>query len=366
MPCVLPVIPFKIQAVLTEIQSDLRSRILAAASLLAGSLIFFLIIGLATVYLGLIWGELFQSKSFLWILTLFLFFSGIATFFDRSIPLPQMIYNIPAKKYWKAALTGFLAGILSTPCSGPFLGSVLAFSLTLPPGGVILLFLSIGTGLSFPYVVIMVWPNLLSRFKITGIWTVRIKQFFGFILLAGAVFFSRSLMPKGVYLAGWTFLALGLLIWLCMIIIRTSNIYYRVAGFIILGLIILSAAPHIKPSLNNQLNWLTFSEAAVDQAVMNGQPVMIEFTADWCLNCKVLEKTVLSNKKIISAVKNASMISLKSDITNVTQANKDLLSKYKGNALPYLVILNDKGTIVDRFTGMFTVRTLVDAIKKAQ
>ncbi len=64
MPCVLPVMPFKIQAVLREIKSDLFARILAAMALLAGSVGFFLVLGTATVYLGLIWGELFQSRFF--------------------------------------------------------------------------------------------------------------------------------------------------------------------------------------------------------------------------------------------------------------------------------------------------------------
>jgi len=217
MPCVLPVMPFKIQSVLSEIKSDFLSRTLAAAALLAGSLGFFLIIGLASAYLGLIWGELFQSRFLLGGISLFFLLAGAATFFDRLIllsgPLPQFFYKIPAGKYWRAALTGVLAGILSTPCSGPFLGSVLAYSLTRAPVEVILLFLSIGIGLSFPYVVLLIWPGLSERLRFSGGWTARIKHVFGFVLLAGAVFFSKSLVPAGLYMAAWIILMAGIFLW---------------------------------------------------------------------------------------------------------------------------------------------------------
>ena len=150
-PCVLPVIPFKIQAVLKEIGGDLRSRLLAAGSLLAGSLLFFLILGGATAYLGLTWGALFQSRIFLGVLSAFLLFSAVATFADYSFNLPQLFYKMPVHRYLGAFLTGALAGVLSTPCSGPFLGSVLAYTVTQPPTIIMAIFVSIGIGLAFPY-----------------------------------------------------------------------------------------------------------------------------------------------------------------------------------------------------------------------
>ncbi len=374
MPCVLPVMPFKIQAVRREINTDLSSRILAAAALLAGTLGFFLIIGLASVYLGLIWGELFQSKLFLGGLSLFLLLAGAATFLDRpgllfglwSGTLPGFLFKIPAKKYWRAALTGALAGVLSTPCSGPFLGSVLAFSLTRTPVEAILLFLSIGIGLSFPYMVLLIWPGLSDWLRFSGEWTARIKDLFGFILISGAVFFSQSLLPKNLTMVVWIVLIAGFFLWGTILILRFRAWPYRVAGFITIGLLLLSAIAHEKgvQYAQNRLDWQPFTEAAINKAIENEHPVMIEFTADWCLNCKVLEKTVLKSEKVISAVKETALVPLRVDITKVSKENKSLLSRYKGNALPYLVILDKKGIIVERFTGVFKPNTLVNAILK--
>ena len=119
VPCVLPVIPLKIRAVLNEIKGDIRSRVLAAMALLSGSILFFLILGASTAYLGKTWSVLFQSKVFLSVLSAFFFFAAISTFADWSFRLPQFVYKFPIQRYTGAFLTGALAGILSTPCSVP-------------------------------------------------------------------------------------------------------------------------------------------------------------------------------------------------------------------------------------------------------
>ncbi len=74
MPCVLPVIPFKVKTVLRETESNPGTRILTAFAFMLGSIGFFFLLGLASVYFGLIWGELFQSRIFLGALSLILLF----------------------------------------------------------------------------------------------------------------------------------------------------------------------------------------------------------------------------------------------------------------------------------------------------
>ncbi len=366
MPCVLPVMPFKIQALLREIKSDLRSRILAAAALLAGSLGVFLTLGIATVYLGLIWGELFQSPVFQGALSLFLLFAAVATFADWSVRLPQFIYRIPAQKYMGAVLTGALAGILSTPCSGPFLGSVLAYSVTQPPAGALVLFLSIGLGLAFPYVILMTWPGLLNRLRFSGPWTVQLKHVLGFILLAGATFFSRSLLPEMAHAPAWSLLNAAIIIWAIVLIITTRSWSQRIVPVVALGaVVIIIVVTAGLQSTRYELHWQSFSEAGLKQARVDARPVMIEFTADWCLNCKVLERTVFKSPKVVTAVRKTGMLPLRVDITEVSEKNNALLTSYNGYAIPYIVLLDRKGVVSQRFTGMFKARTLVDAIIKA-
>jgi thiol:disulfide interchange protein DsbD len=333
---------------------------------MAGSVGFFLMLGLASIYLGLIWGELFQSQIFLGALSLFLLFSAIATFANWSMPLPQFFYKIPARKYLGAMLIGAFAGILSTPCSGPFLGAVLAYSVTLPPSGVIVLFLSIGTGLAFPYVILLIWPQFLNKLQFSGIWTLQIKHILGFILIGGALFFSSALVPETLHKAGWILLIIAILIWAIMFIIKpnewSQRVFPAIAIFLITSIAIVTTAS-IKPA-HNELNWQSFNETLIKQARANKRPVMIEFTADWCINCKVLEKTVFKSKKVMAAIKKAGMVTLRVDLTQVNKKNKAILAKYKGYALPYVVLLDKQGSMSEHFTGIFKPKTLVDAIIK--
>ncbi|MCP3899044.1 MAG: DUF255 domain-containing protein, partial [Desulfobacteraceae bacterium] len=341
MPCVLPVIPFKIKAVLRETESNSGTRILTAFAFMIGSIGFFLLIGLASIYFGLIWGELFQSRAFLGVLSLFLLFSGIATFANWSMGLPKFFYWVPAHKYMGAMLTGAFTGILSTPCSGPFLGAVLAYSITLPPAGSIVLFLSIGFGLAFPYVILMIFPHLLNKLQFSGAFTIQIKDVLGFILICGALFFSSTFLPQTIHTTGWVLLIIAILIWATMVIIKSSVWSQRVfpaIGILIVSIVTIVTAGSVR-SAHNELQFLPFSNTVVKQASENERPVMIEFTADWCINCKVLEKTVFKSKKVGAAVQKADMISLRVDLTQVNEKNKALLDKYKGYALPFVVLI---------------------------
>lgn len=228
VPCVLPIIPVKIYTVLREIKGDIRSRILAAVSLLAGTMSFFLILGSATAYLELAWGDLFRSKLFLAGLTAFFLFAGIATFANWSVRLPLLIYRVPIYRYSGAFFTGALAGILSTPCSGPFLGSVLAYSLTQSPGVIMLIFIWIGLGLAMPYIVFLLWPGLMKRLPFSGVWTIWIKQLLGFVLIAGAVFFGRVFLQESLHPMLWSLFYLMMLTWAVFAFRRSAGWWGRI------------------------------------------------------------------------------------------------------------------------------------------
>jgi len=162
-PCVLPVIPFKVRALLQSRNAVVLQRGRMALSLLSGSLAVFLALGSLTAALNLQWGFLFQSRVFLAGLVAFFLVAGMLTVLRRPLPLPRAVYALDSYEAGPF-LTGALAGVLSTPCTGPFLGSVLAFSMTQPPTTIVALFSAIGIGLVLPYVLLIVSPKLLKWF----------------------------------------------------------------------------------------------------------------------------------------------------------------------------------------------------------
>jgi thiol:disulfide interchange protein len=161
-------------------------------ALLAGSLAFFITLGAVTTAFGLMWGQLFQHPWFRPLLAFFLFAAASATFTGWSWRLPQVVYRLNVSRHLSAFLTGMLAGILSTPCSGPFLGAVLAFAATRSLLETMVIFPAIGCGLAFPYVALWSGPVCWTASPSRVDWPPALKCFWALFCSPVACFFLRD------------------------------------------------------------------------------------------------------------------------------------------------------------------------------
>ncbi len=362
MPCVLPVMPFKVQALLRETTGATRSRALAAAALLAGSLGFFVVLGAVTAGFGLMWGQQFQHPWFRLLLSLFLFAAAIATFTGWSWRLPQLVYRAPMGRHVGAFLTGALAGVLSTPCSGPFLGSVLAFSATRSALETMVIFSAIGTGLAFPYVVLLLWPGLLARISFSSGLAVNFKIVLGFVLLAAGMFFAQGFLPPILRQTGWLALVLGVGVWLVFRFTQGSREGLRPVLILVMAIAVVTGFRGVSLDGGDAgIPWQSYSDQRLAQAA--GQPVLVEFTADWCINCKALERTTFKDKRLLDIIGTMGIIPLQVDLTQVDDQRRELFDRFGGRAIPYIVVIGRQGQLVQRFTGMVGAETLVDIFK---
>src|SRR5699024_8525436 len=143
-PCVLPAIPVKIRTIVYEAGHSRRQRAIAAVAFTTGTLLFFLPLAIATAMLQWTWGALFQSPVVLVILILALLLFAYTTYRDVGIPVPKFAYSVGGQRYFEPFLSGLFSALLATPCVGPFLGGVLAFSITQPTAFIIAVFLAVG------------------------------------------------------------------------------------------------------------------------------------------------------------------------------------------------------------------------------
>ena len=92
---------------------------------------------------------------------------------------------------------------------------------------------------------------------------------------------------------------------------------------------------------------------------------MIEFTADWCINCKVLEKTVYADSRVVAAGRRLELIPLRVDMTRSSSVDQALLSRYGGAGLPFAVVLDRNGQVIQRFPDLFDTKDLIKAVHRA-
>ncbi|KEZ76006.1 protein-disulfide reductase DsbD family protein [Salinisphaera hydrothermalis] len=365
-PCVLPALPIKLRSIARVVGSGARQRLLAATALLAGTLTFFGGLALATAWLHWTWGTLFQAFWFRAVLAFVLAGLGVYSLAGRGLQPPQWFYRIQANGYAEPYLAGLLSAILSAPCTGPFLGGVMAFALTQAPSTILALFLAVGVGLALPYLVLLARPGLLNRIPRSGPWLSRIQQVLGLVLLAGAVFFATTVVAPRFGTLLWSGWLGALTFWLLRALWVGPGLGARMVPALVLAIVAVSAAA-IEINQGNAaehgLPWQPLTERALAAARVDHRPVLIEFTADWCINCKVLEQTVYSNETIVRAVTTTDMQVLQADLTRPDARLDAYLRAFGGAGLPFAVILTPDGTIHRRLPDLFTVGTLKTAIE---
>jgi len=310
---------------------------------------------------------LFQSTLFVAVLVALMVGFAVITWLDLPIPVPTFAASAHGRRYFEAYVSGLLSAILAAPCAGPFLGGVLAFAVTQPTPVIMGIFGSIGLGLSLPYAVLMLRPEWLSRLPKAGPWTLAIREVLALILLAAAVFFSASLVPKAVYpWLWWAWLAL-VLVWGLRRFVQGSGAV-RVITATATGLALAVTVAFASPlgSGEDELVWQPYSAELLADTKARGTPYLLEFTADWCINCKVLERTVYKEPAVAEAVARAGMVPIQVDVTASDPEKDALLTATGGQALPFAAIFDADGTVVARFTGLFDTDSLVEAINRTE
>ncbi len=203
MPCVFPVLGIKILGFARLAGQDRRKLLLHAAAFAAGIIIFVWILGavLAVVKISsgreLTWGALTQNALGLGIIVALLFVLGLNLWglFEIGTSLTGVGGELQDKKgyagsFWSGALTT----IVSTPCSGPFLGPAMFYTLSQPLLPQFVLLTAFGLGIAFPYIFFSSFPALIKKLPRPGAWMETFKKALAFPMFAAVIYFLNAFM----------------------------------------------------------------------------------------------------------------------------------------------------------------------------
>lgn len=226
MPCVFPVLGIKVMGFAQQAGSDPGKIKLHGLVFMAGLVVsMWILAGIIYVLIytfgrDINWGEQLTSPVFLaaMIMLLYLFGLNMAGLFEIGTSLTGAGGELQAKKgYSGSFFSGVLTTLIATPCSGPFLGSVMGYTLDQPPLQGMIIFTVFALGIALPYVVLAFFPKLINKLPKPGAWMVTFKQLMSFALFATAAYFFRSFAKiTGTGGASWLLMAIvivGLAAW---------------------------------------------------------------------------------------------------------------------------------------------------------
>lgn len=359
MPCVFPIISLKAFGLVRQGGDPARLRREGIAFLL-GSLLAML--ALAGVLMALRaggeavgWGFQLQSPVIVAVLALVMIGSALNLMglFEIGLGLQRAGQSVESREGpLGAALTGALAVVVATPCAGPFMAGALGYALVQPPLIGLGVFASLALGVAAPFTLLSFSPALARRLPRPGPWMVTLKHALAFPMLAAAAWLVWVL-DKQTGSAGLPFilgcaLVLALTGWLYGLAQRRAMSGKPARGLMLAvaaglaGLTSAFALPgkafETRPAPVVQSGPIRWSPQQVARETAAGRPVFVDFSAAWCLTCKVNEKAVLSTSAFKSALARTGAAFMIADSTNYDAQIEKAMSDLGRSGLPlYLV-----------------------------
>lgn len=404
MPCVIPVVIPKLLHVVRTAQktSDpaTRRKLLWSNSLAYSAGVLSTLLALATLVVVLKhvghevgWGFQFQNPWFLIFMVSLLLVLGLGML--HVFPLQSSSHSDDLKHLRKTRrrspllesfLTGLLVTFLGTPCTAPMLGPALGYAFTAGDLDVFVLLASVALGLSFPFLLLGAWTGwakILPK-KVTERYD-RVMRGMAFLLFGTAVWLMSVLAD------GYGAVALSSTLWFCLVLAAGAWTYglvasesepwkkrllklapiivmVAVAGWWLLE-IPTDAQQATQPALHSRvgIKWQSFDEETLRELRKSGKSVFVDFTAQWCMNCKANERLVIETKKTKSIIDKLKIVPLKADNTRRDPLIQKWLKRYHRAGVPmYLVFPACSGeheTIL--LPEILTSSTLHKALEKA-
>ena len=358
MPCVLPVLSIKAFGLVNAATQEDGAQQLRAHGIwyTVGVLLSFLVI--AAVFVSLRAAGEFLSIGFqlqypvmVSALALLMFVIGLwlLGMFELGGSLQNVGGGLATKSGSVGAFfTGVLAALVGAPCIGPFLGVALGVVIEQPAGAVFLVFGLVGLGFALPFLVLSFVPGLHKRLPKPGVWMERLKQFFAFPMFLTAIWLLSVLgQQAGLDAVVWTAAGAALIafgIWLLKIAGGSwRGLSLALGGlFMVLG---LAAAFHSALSTEparDQGNKAyagsyeseAWSEARVEELLVEGRGVFVDFTASWCATCQVNKFTTLTKPTVQQAFLDNDIVFMVADFTTRRDNIAAALRKHERPGVP--------------------------------
>jgi thiol:disulfide interchange protein DsbD len=358
MPCVFPILSIKILRFVEYGENSSSQTYKFGLFYSLGVILSFLLIAftlLAFKASGEVIGWGFQLQYPLVIAILFYLFVALGFMFMSNLVFGSQLGQLSVAAQVKnesleSFLTGILAVVVASPCTAPFMGSAIGFALLQPSLNSIFIFLSLGIGFALPYLILSIKPALLSFLPKPGAWMETFKQFMAFPMWASALWLlwvlSGQVDPDTVILVLIGGLSISLALWLLErntseILLLKWLVRLAVLAIFALSIWILPTSYSTQTSQNKQD--ITYSEELLTEYRDDNELIFLNFTADWCITCKVNESVALNSEEVKALIKQKNIRYLEADWTRKNEAIAKKLEEFGRSGVPLYLLYPSTG-----------------------
>ena len=387
MPCVFPVLAMKAAALARHAHTPAQARIQGAAYA-AG------VIGAFVTLAGVLiaakaggaaigWGYQLQSPPVVAGLALIMLLVGLnlSGVFEVGQSLQSASGEIGTKGGAEGAfLTGALAVVVAAPCTAPFMAAALGFALTQSPAASLLVFAALGAGLAAPFVAVCFAPPLLALMPKPGAWMDVLRKALAFPMYGAAAWlvwvFAAQVGDVGLAAMLAAAVCASLAAWLFGLSQKDGpaprRLGLRLASILVLvaaGALVWGAhpAPRMQgaPAPVAGLQSVPYSPARLAELRSQGKAVFVDFTADWCVTCKVNERIALSTPGVAAAFARTGAVFMVADWTNRDADIARALAEHGRAGVPLYLVYGKDGGAPKVLPQLLTPGTVVRAVESA-
>ncbi len=365
-PCVYPMIPITIGVIGARSEGSIRKGFILSLVYVLGLSLTYAMFGLIASLSGGLFGEQANHPAVRIIVGVVFVALGLSMFDLFQLQLPSSLQTRLGKYSGSGMigvfLTGAVGGCIVGPCVGPLLVGLLVYVATLGSklyGFLIMWTFALGLGMLF--LLIGTFSGMASALPKAGTWMETVKRFFGIVFFGIAVYYAGPLLDiqTSLLLTGAVLIALGLFFYTLgkgdeeypgiRLLWKTAAVVLLTIGICYVGRFAVEDRTRLFSRSGDVsdpgISWLYNESSALETAKNLEKPVMIDFRADWCTDCKKLEAETFPSPAVTRESRR--FVNVKIDLTNASSPESARLKKkYDIKGLPTILFLDRSGKLI--------------------
>ncbi len=353
-PCVYPLIPITIGYFGGQSEGKTSKLFILGVLYVLGMALTYSVVGVVTALSGAVFGALLQNPIVIVIIAAVFVVLALSMFGLYEIKAPDALVAKAGgarSGVFGAFFMGLTMGVVAAPCIGPFVLGLVTY--VAAKGDVFygfIMFFALAVGMGVPYLFLAMFSGRIKSLPRAGFWMDGVRNIFGFILIAMAIYFVNPILPKVVAHYLLPIFLIGAGVYLLFIDKLANDVKgYRIFKSVFSIVMIVAASWMLWPVEKSAPNWEKYSNENYKAGLQNNDKMIIDFYADWCIPCKELDAITFSDKKVISTL--SDFKSLKVNMTNSSDATELIREKFKIVGMPTILFIDSKGNEVHRLTG---------------